>query len=442
MRQVQLRDSDALFFLNNRDYEVISLCFSKFTTKLKLDQFGYNQVQLVRSHSYRKYNPAYFEEILINSEVDQRVAKNYEEKFIVKPEEVFVTFEMFCDKDYDRQFLATPKTGITEPQFLDLFLRCLRNDSFKILFLIYTLYLDKDKCIDSRVMELVIRSIKRSVQHHEAKLFFIHEHFNLLSVEQLNQLIQVYQVLLLDTPVEKHLMVSQYNPIKVSLLIYRICWQIEQRRIYSLVAKCKVLQEYLLKSLLKYFDHNSNILKLRKFMLEPCMGLSGGMDCFDLIYQMQLQIIMGHSTVIEVVDMINQGEYSISQSALTVSQTYLVFSSMNVIDKRSITNRLLTQIMHLGTDNQAQKSSLLYNIWRHSIDQRGTDEMVITLVLNLALTAIIMITNNNLVYSFRLKVEHLGGGYFTNPTTLERATAQQKATFCKLRLEVLDQDQA
>jgi len=47
-------------------------------------------------------------------------------------------------------------------------------------------------------------------------------------------------------------MLSQYNTIKITLLIYRICWKIEERQIYSLTTKCSVLQNYLINSLFLY----------------------------------------------------------------------------------------------------------------------------------------------------------------------------------------------
>ena len=36
-------------------------------------------------------------------------------------------------------------------------------------------------------------------------------------------------------------MLSQYNTIKVALLIYRVSWKIEKRKIYSLISKCSLI---------------------------------------------------------------------------------------------------------------------------------------------------------------------------------------------------------
>jgi len=74
--------------------------------------------------------------------VESRVAQNYRERFLVSPEDIYIVFEMYCKEDYDDQFTKVKKTDISHKQFVDLFIYCLKNDSFKIAILIYTLYLD------------------------------------------------------------------------------------------------------------------------------------------------------------------------------------------------------------------------------------------------------------------------------------------------------------
>ena len=69
MRFIQLRDKDAICFLNNRDYEIIELTFNKYTTKIDLSQF-YKHVAPIKAGSYRRYNQAYYEEIVINHNVE------------------------------------------------------------------------------------------------------------------------------------------------------------------------------------------------------------------------------------------------------------------------------------------------------------------------------------------------------------------------------------
>ena len=91
MRFVQLRDSDAVHLLETRDYELIKQLLDKLTTKLSLAQFWYKDKK-VMCHTYRKFNQAFFEEILINYQVEERAAQNYREKFLVTADDIFITF--------------------------------------------------------------------------------------------------------------------------------------------------------------------------------------------------------------------------------------------------------------------------------------------------------------------------------------------------------------
>ena len=70
LRTIQLRDSDAIHLLNHRDYEMISTLFDKRVEKHNLASFGYQSTNDLLCHSYRKYNQAYFEEIVINNYVE------------------------------------------------------------------------------------------------------------------------------------------------------------------------------------------------------------------------------------------------------------------------------------------------------------------------------------------------------------------------------------
>lgn len=55
----------------------------------------------IKGQSYRKYNQAFYEEIVINYKVESRVAFNYRERFLVTAEDIRITFDMYCKEDYD-----------------------------------------------------------------------------------------------------------------------------------------------------------------------------------------------------------------------------------------------------------------------------------------------------------------------------------------------------
>ena len=108
-------------------------------------------------------------------------------------------------------------------------------------------------------MELIILSLRDSCKFHEMKLFYIHEHFDLLSIEQMNQLVDIYMEILHRKELKLNPMLSQYNTIKYSLLIYRISWKIEQKKIYSLITKCSLLNKYIYSGLAAYLERQQHI---------------------------------------------------------------------------------------------------------------------------------------------------------------------------------------
>lgn len=162
---------------------------------------------------------------MIDYKIESRVAQNFRERFLVDKEEIFLVLEMYCKKDYVKHFLAVNFDGITHKQFIDLFNICIRNDSIKTQLQIYLRFLSAQD-ITPRIMDLIINSIRDSVKFHEMKLFYIHEHFDLLSIKQMNWLIDVYMEVLHRKELKMNPMLSQFNTIKYALLIYRISWKI------------------------------------------------------------------------------------------------------------------------------------------------------------------------------------------------------------------------
>jgi hypothetical protein len=59
--------------LNQRDYELIRLSFEKYVTKINLSLF-FKKSFPIKAATYRKYDQAYYEEIVINNDVESRVA--------------------------------------------------------------------------------------------------------------------------------------------------------------------------------------------------------------------------------------------------------------------------------------------------------------------------------------------------------------------------------
>lgn len=83
--------------------------------------------------------------------------------------------------------------------------------------------------MNQKMMDILMKTIEESCIYHEIKLFILHEHFDVLSIYQMNVLIDVYQDLVNHKDAKLNPMINQYNVIKIALLIYRICWKIEKK---------------------------------------------------------------------------------------------------------------------------------------------------------------------------------------------------------------------
>lgn len=181
LKFLMLRDSDALQLLNTRDYELIRLTFEKHVARINILTF-FPKAFPMKSQTYRMYSQAYYEEIAITHNIESRVAQNFRERFIVSKEDIYNVFEMYCKEDYVQQFEKTKKDLITHEQFVDLFIICVKNDSFRVAILIYTLFMNPIIDFDQAMMDILIDSMKSSPKFHEIKLFLFHQHFDTLSI--------------------------------------------------------------------------------------------------------------------------------------------------------------------------------------------------------------------------------------------------------------------
>lgn len=112
LRAIQLRDKDALQFLKQRDYNLIRLTFEKATTKINVTHF-FKKSFGIKAVRYRKYNQAYYEEILIDYHVEQRIAQNYREKFLTTDEGIYMVMQMYCQNDYINHFIKMDTDNIS-----------------------------------------------------------------------------------------------------------------------------------------------------------------------------------------------------------------------------------------------------------------------------------------------------------------------------------------
>ena len=73
LKEVNLRDSDAMHFIKHRDWEIIEKSFKKTSKGLFTGLMMHKKYADKISRSYRMYNRAYYQEIIVKNEnVEQR----------------------------------------------------------------------------------------------------------------------------------------------------------------------------------------------------------------------------------------------------------------------------------------------------------------------------------------------------------------------------------
>lgn len=54
-------------------------------------------------------------------------------------------------------------------------------------------------------------------------------------------------------------------------------------------------------------------------MAEPVMHMSEKRDCLDIMYEMNMQDLLKNPVVVEVLNLVYEGKYSISASSISMS---------------------------------------------------------------------------------------------------------------------------
>mmetsp|Transcript_4753 Transcript_4753/g.7172 ORF Transcript_4753/g.7172 Transcript_4753/m.7172 type:complete len:121 (+) Transcript_4753:1403-1765(+) len=117
--------------VQTRDYELIRECLNKYGTKMNNIEFYPIPLDTV-SFGYRNYTPAYFEEIILKYEIEERQATNFRERFLDSGEAIFEVLKMYSKKDFIELFLQQDTSEISHQQMIELFEICIKFDSFKI----------------------------------------------------------------------------------------------------------------------------------------------------------------------------------------------------------------------------------------------------------------------------------------------------------------------
>jgi len=71
------------------------------------------------------------------------------------------------------------------------------------------------------------------------------------------------------------------------------------------------LDHYILTSLTNYLETFQNVAQLHKFMHEPILDMATQKDSLDIMLEMNMEEILNHPVVVEVLNLVNEGQYSV-----------------------------------------------------------------------------------------------------------------------------------
>jgi len=91
-------------------------------------------------------------------------------------------------------------------------------------------------------------------------------------------------------------------------------------------------------------------------------------DSLDFMLEMNMESLLNNPVIVEVLNLVNEGKYSVDSSALSLSQTFSSFIMMDTADIKSINDRLLTNIQTFGEAGSGKQSSLQFHIWKQCIE--------------------------------------------------------------------------
>ena len=108
-------------------------------------------------------------------------------------------------------------------------------------------------------------------------------------------------------------------------------------------------------------------------MTEPIFSLNECQDSLDIMLEMEMYDLLKHPIVIEVLNLVNDGKYSIDSSLLSMSQTLDCLNSTKICSHNSVFDRIIENITTFGTKSNKKQISLQMHIWKNCIKQREMD---------------------------------------------------------------------
>ena len=68
-----------------------------------------------------------------------------------------------------------------------------------------------------------------------------------------------------------------------------------------------------------------NISQLKNCMQEHIFNLNERKDCLDIMLEMEMDELLNHPVIVEVLNLVYEGKFSVDSSVLTLSNTFMSF---------------------------------------------------------------------------------------------------------------------
>ena len=89
-------------------------------------------------------------------------------------------------------------------------------------------------------------------------------------------------------------------------------------------------------SLDKYFNKQANISHLYRLMREPILHPTEQKDSMDLMYIMNMEDLIQHKVIEEVLNLVYDGKYSIDETPLYLSSLWSIIFSISTFSPKSV----------------------------------------------------------------------------------------------------------
>jgi len=83
-------------------------------------------------------------------------------------------------------------------------------------------------------------------------------------------------------------------------------------------------------------------------MSEPILHMTERKDSLDIMYEMNMQDLLQHPVVVEVLNLVYEGKFSVSSSALSMITSFNCLFEMETFGQKAVVERLHHSIVTLG----------------------------------------------------------------------------------------------